>query len=314
MGAWIRYTVHKRPGQPPSGSLWCTVFDASAGAPFMHKHTTTELTRPGERLDRDRRRLAPGTRRRRGRVRPGALVAALQLERVRAAPPKAELAVQGSAAAHQAHEPGAGGELHGHDRLEGPTRTLRAGRVAGHGRPQLGLRARRALDLAARDRLRGGSLGMARRGARPRARRWTPHAVDGKRRDLAWRAGGCASGRLGARGLKVAESAGSLHALAARRGGPDRRSPCRYAAGRERRMALRRSRRRRARRRQLLGGGARAQRAPARRGGPHAAHRSRRGLRAGDARARSRRTACAVLGRLTRDWLDSQTCSVPLIR
>jgi hypothetical protein len=46
VGAWIRYTVHKRPGDPPSGSLWCTVFDASAGAPFMHKHTTSELAAP----------------------------------------------------------------------------------------------------------------------------------------------------------------------------------------------------------------------------------------------------------------------------
>jgi hypothetical protein len=46
IGAWIRYTVHKRPGHAPSGSLWCTVFDAAAGAPFMHKHTTTALAAP----------------------------------------------------------------------------------------------------------------------------------------------------------------------------------------------------------------------------------------------------------------------------
>jgi hypothetical protein len=46
IGAWIRYTVHKRPNHPPSGSLWCTVFDATAGAPFMHKYTTTELAAP----------------------------------------------------------------------------------------------------------------------------------------------------------------------------------------------------------------------------------------------------------------------------
>lgn len=46
VGAWIRYTVHKRPGRPPSGSLWCTVFDATAGRPFMHKHTTDELSAP----------------------------------------------------------------------------------------------------------------------------------------------------------------------------------------------------------------------------------------------------------------------------
>src|SRR6202035_2267993 len=48
VGAWIRYTVHKRPGQAPSGSLWCTVFDADAGAPFMHKHTTSELAVPAD--------------------------------------------------------------------------------------------------------------------------------------------------------------------------------------------------------------------------------------------------------------------------
>jgi hypothetical protein len=46
VGAWIRYTVHKRPDHAPKGSLWCTVFDASRGAPFMHKHTTTELGVP----------------------------------------------------------------------------------------------------------------------------------------------------------------------------------------------------------------------------------------------------------------------------
>ena len=46
VGAWIRYTVHKRPNQTPHGSLWCTVFDASRGAPFMHKHTTADLSAP----------------------------------------------------------------------------------------------------------------------------------------------------------------------------------------------------------------------------------------------------------------------------
>ena len=46
VGAWIRYTVHKRPGQAPRGSLWCTVFDAQRGRPFMHKQTTSELTAP----------------------------------------------------------------------------------------------------------------------------------------------------------------------------------------------------------------------------------------------------------------------------
>jgi hypothetical protein len=46
VGVWIRYTVHKRPGLAPQGSLWCTVFDAERGAPFMHKHTTPRLSAP----------------------------------------------------------------------------------------------------------------------------------------------------------------------------------------------------------------------------------------------------------------------------
>ena len=27
LGAWVRYTVHKRPGAPPTGSLWFTLFE-----------------------------------------------------------------------------------------------------------------------------------------------------------------------------------------------------------------------------------------------------------------------------------------------
>jgi hypothetical protein len=46
IGAWIRYTVHKRPGEPPTGSVWLTVFDTAAGRPFMCKHTTSELSVP----------------------------------------------------------------------------------------------------------------------------------------------------------------------------------------------------------------------------------------------------------------------------
>jgi hypothetical protein len=48
VGAWIRYTAHKRPGQPPRGSLWCTVFDAARGRPFMHKLTTDALSVPAD--------------------------------------------------------------------------------------------------------------------------------------------------------------------------------------------------------------------------------------------------------------------------
>ncbi len=49
LGVWLRYTVHKRPGSAPRGSIWCTVFDRSRGAPFMHKASSSELSvRPGE--------------------------------------------------------------------------------------------------------------------------------------------------------------------------------------------------------------------------------------------------------------------------
>jgi hypothetical protein len=46
VSVWIRYTVHKRPGQPPRGSVWCTLFDATRGRPFMAKFTTDDLHAP----------------------------------------------------------------------------------------------------------------------------------------------------------------------------------------------------------------------------------------------------------------------------
>jgi hypothetical protein len=46
VGVWIRHTVHKPPGRRPTGSVWCTVFDARLGAPFMHKVSTAELSAP----------------------------------------------------------------------------------------------------------------------------------------------------------------------------------------------------------------------------------------------------------------------------
>src|SRR6202030_529907 len=46
LGVWIRNTVHKRPGRAPQGAVWCTVFDATRGAPFMCSLTTERLTSP----------------------------------------------------------------------------------------------------------------------------------------------------------------------------------------------------------------------------------------------------------------------------
>lgn len=46
VGVWVRYTVHKRPGARARGSVWCTVFDARAGRPWMHKLTSDRLSAP----------------------------------------------------------------------------------------------------------------------------------------------------------------------------------------------------------------------------------------------------------------------------
>ncbi|HEY1360148.1 MAG TPA: hypothetical protein VGF21_17750 [Thermoleophilaceae bacterium] len=42
LGVWIRYTVHKRPGAAPKGSLWFTLFDRAAEGPRARKVTLPE--------------------------------------------------------------------------------------------------------------------------------------------------------------------------------------------------------------------------------------------------------------------------------
>ena len=56
LGVWIRYTVHKRPGAEPKGSLWFTLFDASAEAPQATKLTVLRGRHAGgDAVGRDRR-------------------------------------------------------------------------------------------------------------------------------------------------------------------------------------------------------------------------------------------------------------------
>jgi hypothetical protein len=38
-GAWIRHTSYERPGEAPTGALWCTVSDAEAGPPYAVKQS-----------------------------------------------------------------------------------------------------------------------------------------------------------------------------------------------------------------------------------------------------------------------------------
>ncbi len=42
VGLWIRYTVHKRPGAAPAGSLWFTLFDTREEGPAAVKQTFAE--------------------------------------------------------------------------------------------------------------------------------------------------------------------------------------------------------------------------------------------------------------------------------
>jgi hypothetical protein len=46
LGVWIRHTAHKRAGERARGSVWCTLFDARRGRPFMHKLTSDGLEVP----------------------------------------------------------------------------------------------------------------------------------------------------------------------------------------------------------------------------------------------------------------------------
>jgi hypothetical protein len=46
VGVWIRHTVHKPRSERPTGSVWCTVFDARRGRPFMHRLTSDEPSVP----------------------------------------------------------------------------------------------------------------------------------------------------------------------------------------------------------------------------------------------------------------------------
>ncbi|HEY2181406.1 MAG TPA: hypothetical protein VGH09_07025 [Solirubrobacteraceae bacterium] len=46
VGVWIRHTAQKRAGAGAVGSVWCTVFDASRGRPFMAKLTSDALREP----------------------------------------------------------------------------------------------------------------------------------------------------------------------------------------------------------------------------------------------------------------------------
>ena len=112
LGVWIRYTVHKRPGEAPNGSLWFTLFEPSGRARGeAHRARTRRAaaatgSRVGEARDGRGRGDAGGSRR---RV-PGTCARG---RRAAALPPAARLDVPRAAAAHEAAVAGAGGALPG---------------------------------------------------------------------------------------------------------------------------------------------------------------------------------------------------------
>jgi hypothetical protein len=60
-GVWIRYTIHKRPGAEPRGSVWFTFFDASASGPIASKNTLDEVgSGPDHYIHVGDRQLVPG--------------------------------------------------------------------------------------------------------------------------------------------------------------------------------------------------------------------------------------------------------------
>jgi hypothetical protein len=65
LGVWIRHTVQKPRGHAAQGALWCTLFDATRGAPFMHKLTSDRLHVPRDGWievgDRDEHARAGGS-------------------------------------------------------------------------------------------------------------------------------------------------------------------------------------------------------------------------------------------------------------
>jgi hypothetical protein len=63
LGVWIRHTVHKRPGQPPTAAIWLTLFDGEAPGPRATKvsFAADQLSAPeGSYIRVDGVELKPG--------------------------------------------------------------------------------------------------------------------------------------------------------------------------------------------------------------------------------------------------------------
>ena len=149
---WIRHTIHQRPGRAePTASLWFTFFDADAPGPRATKQTVAarRAVGPGRRLHPGRRRGARAGRRATGAAASEALTASWDLRFSDEAEPLHHLPYdvmyRTKLPKTKFLSPYPDADVHRQrdDRRRGD----RDRRLAGDDRPQLGRRARRALDL-----------------------------------------------------------------------------------------------------------------------------------------------------------------------
>ena len=180
--AWIRHTVFKRPRRP--GDRRAVVHAvrrrparAARGQAVAARPARRRLARARPEPHRARRRAAAAPRRR-AAARPGSSPSARASEPLRHLPhPKL---YDAPLPRTKTESPLPDTAISGWVEADGERWELDA--LARDGRPQLGRRARRALDLAARRRLRRRARRVARRRARPHPHRPADHALDRQRR------------------------------------------------------------------------------------------------------------------------------------
>ena len=202
LGVWIRYTVHKRPGAAPDGSLWFTLFDGAAEGPRA----------PRSRCPDPALATATGSGWASAAIGDGSASGAagteaewdLRFELVRAAalPPAARLDVPRAAAAHEAAQPGPGGALRRPPERRRPPRSAWTAGAAMVGHNWGAEHAERWIWLhGARPRRRRHWLDAAHRAGS----RWAAdHALDRQRRALDRAASRHALGGPGARRSRCA--------------------------------------------------------------------------------------------------------------
>ncbi len=185
-GAWIRHTVHKRPGEPLTAALWFVLFDSGAAGPRATKRQfgADEVDAPNDSYIRVADATL-GDGRALGSVETEALEAKWDLTFADQHPPfhhlPREFLYRTALPKTKFLSPYPDAIFNG--KLEVGGERDRGRRLAGDGRPQLGRRARRALGLDPGRGLRGPlARGLLRHGGRPDQGRRDDHPL-GRQRD-----------------------------------------------------------------------------------------------------------------------------------